>query len=148
MQGVRAANRVALLNVTITNSSSHGVEAANNYGSSKASLKGCTVTGNAGSGVIADKSVLAIDSTITNNGLVGIVVEPQVSSTECQLGHISLKNTTVTGNGTDASCGVTLACADVYLCPRPPKLIRGSSCDHSCKDKAVPCESWNVCSLD
>jgi hypothetical protein len=145
LQGVRAARGVKLFNVTITNSGNSGVDASNNKGTSKALLKGCTITGNANFGVEADKSVGATASTISGNGTGGVAAGPNRG---CNAGHVALKDSTVTGNGTDGSCGVAFSCADVQVCRKKPKLIGTSTCDHSCKTSAVPCDVWGVCALD
>jgi hypothetical protein len=80
------------------------------------------------------------DSTVTDNGLHGLVMNEEDSTTRAS-------GVTATGNGTDASCGVSQVCADVATIVEP--TVVGSTCETSyVLDSGMPGSSWSVCSLD
>jgi hypothetical protein len=97
------------------------------------------------SGVFAGLRVKAKDSGINANGIHGIV-------TNCPAAfpgvRAILTDSTLTGNGTDVSCGVAQTCADVSPCV-PPSLKGTTTCDTSYQvDSGFPGLTWGVCGLD
>jgi hypothetical protein len=143
--GITATGTLKLRDVTVANNTNYGARAANypeNRG--KIDVIAGTFTGN-GIGVSADRQVKLKDSTVTGNVTGGIEVgQAGCTSTSPPI----LKNTTATGNGTDAGCGTTVACADVLSC-KLPRLLPGSSCDRSYViDSGIPGSDWDVCSSD
>ncbi len=110
-----------------------------------------TITNNGAEGIRQEalsltNTIKLSDSTITGNALDGIAQIDMFASTTCQL---TLKGTTtVTGNGTDASCGVSRTCADLTSCDLP-KVDPTSMCDTSYDvNSGFPGTSWSVCALD
>jgi hypothetical protein len=122
-------------------------------------------------GVRADASATIVDSTISDCGLMGVfsnhgprLVRSAVHGSG-RFGVVSVNrhpavvDSTVTPNGTDPSCGVSVPCADFLAFARP--AIRGSSsCDRSLVLEShvqllptipvlpFPGTSWGVCTLD
>jgi hypothetical protein len=63
---------------------------------------------------------------------------------------VRLSGSSVLGNGTNASCGVTETCADLAACEQSvPELSTDSSCNHSyILESGFPGNDWAVCALD
>jgi len=136
--------------VTITGHTGHGIDSL----AGKVKLQGATITGNGIDGVAAYRSVLARASSVTGNGRFGIstrpdgMVEGGAPCTETEKASVKLYDTAVAGNGTDAGCGTTQACADLAVCTRLPKL-KASTCDTSHRlESGIPGESLGVCASD
>ena len=69
-------------------------------------------------------------------------------NTQCVPGKVFAIDSTITGNGTDPSCGVAFTCADVATCKRTP-ILRRSTCGTSYMlDSGIPGENLGVCTLD
>lgn len=92
------------------------------------------MSGNGAEGVDGDGTAKARSSTITANGLDGI-----------RGLRVIVKDTAATGNGTDASCGVTSECADVASAVAP-RVTGTSTCGTSRNTEAGG--SWGVCAND
>jgi hypothetical protein len=116
-------------------------------GGRSAKIDQSDVTGNGSSGVDGFDGcqgrvkVQVSNSTIDGNALYGVRADAldrcTVRASDCQ----------ITGNGTDADCGVTLTCADVASCSLPS--VRDTSCETSYDlGSGFPGTSWGVCSLD
>jgi hypothetical protein len=142
--GIRhSKGQLTVREVTVTGNTGHGVDSM----SGKVKLEGATITDNGIDGVAAFVSVNAMESTVTRNGRFGISTRPDWSvpggapCAETNKASFRLNFTTVTGNGTAADCGSTLACADVAVCVRPPAL-RSSTCGTSYRlESGIPGET-------
>ncbi len=131
--GIRhSQGQLTVREVTVSGNAGHGVDSM----SGKVKLEDATITGNGIDGVAAFLSVNSMGSTVTGNGRFGISTRPDgpvpggAPCSETGKASFKLNFTTVTGNGTDADCGATLACADVAVCERAPQL-RSSVCGTS-----------------
>jgi hypothetical protein len=143
--GITGTGTMKLRDVTVANNTTYGARSAyypENRG--KIDVIAGTFSGN-GIGVSADRQVKLKDSSVTGNVVGGIEVgEANCTTTSPPI----LKNTVATGNGTDAGCGTTVACADVLSC-KSPRLLPGSSCDRSyVVDSGIPGTDWDVCASD
>jgi len=115
----------------------------------KIAVRDSTIDNNGSEGIRQDLSetlegavVTLTNSTVTGNALDGIV--QSASLPRCRL---KARGSTVTGNGTYASCGVAQTCADLSSCGLPK--VRASTCDTSYDvTSGFPGTSWGVCSLD
>ncbi len=109
-------------------------------------VRDSTINNNGAEGILQDLFLGVIkltDSTVTGNALDGIA-QVDTQTTQCR---ITLKGSTVTGNGTDASCGVSRTCADLTSCGLPE--LSSSTCDTSYDvASGFPGVSWGVCALD
>ena len=143
--GITSTGTMKLTNATVADNGAYGA-IARGYpaDTGKVNGTGSAFTGN-GIGIWADKAVKLTNSTVTANVGAGIVL----GENECNRTVVpSLKNTAVTGNGTDPGCGTTVACADLMTC-KAPRLGPGSSCDTSYAiGSGVPGTDWDVCSSD
>jgi hypothetical protein len=101
------------------------------------------ISGNAWQGVVADVGPVHIARTsIVSNGFSGVSVGTGFPF--CRLGVV---DSTVVGNGTDASCGSTQTCADLAACD-VPRLMQ-VACDSSYDvNSGFPGTDWGVCALD
>jgi hypothetical protein len=136
------AESVSLRNVTITGGNG-GVDATNNGQTGRAVVRDSTITGSQ-FGIVADRLVKVIRSTITDNLRDGV----SSGNFSCAPGKVVAIDSTITDNGTDPLCGVTYTCADVASCKREP-IIRRTVCDTSYKlDSGVPGNTLGVCTLD
>jgi len=109
-------------------------------------VRDSTINNNGAEGILSDSLrgvVKLTDSAVTGNALDGIA-QTDTQTTECRL---TVKGSTVTGNGTDASCGVSRTCADLTSCGLPE--VSASTCGTSYDvASGFPGTSWGVCSLD
>ncbi len=144
--GITATGTMKLRDVTVANNTTCGARSASSpENRGKIDVVGGTFTGN-GIGISADRQVKLKDSSVTGNLVVGIEAGDAGSCTTTS--PPILKSTVATGNGTDAGCGTTVACADVASC-KLPRLLPGSSCDRShVVDSGIPGSDWGVCSGD
>lgn len=82
-------------------------------------------------------------SVISNNGLHGV----STIATMIECPDVTIVDSTVTGNGTDAVCGVAETCADVAACNLP--TVTNTTCNTSYDvNSGFPGTSWGVCALD
>ena len=98
--------------------------------------------------VFGDHGVIRVlnGSQIANNGLDGISDGPADPDTS-SFRPVVFKDSIVTGNGTDASCGVSRTCADLATALEP--RLTNTTCDHSYDtNSGFPGTDWNVCTLD
>ena len=136
------AESVSLRNVTITGGNG-GVDATNSGQTGRAVVRDSTITGSQ-FGIVADRLVKVIRSTITDNLRDGV----SSGNFSCAPGKVVAIDSTITDNGTDPLCGVSYTCADVASCKREP-IIRRTVCDTSYKlDSGVPGYTLGVCTLD
>jgi hypothetical protein len=144
-EGIRSTGSMKLENVTVANNTVYGVNVTR-YPSDGAKLNatGSTFTGN-GTGIWSDGGVKLKSSAVSGNVTAGI----RLGEAGCNTTRVPvLKDTSVTGNGTDPGCGTTVACADLMTC-KAPRLGPGASCDTSYAiDSGVPGNDWDVCSSD
>jgi hypothetical protein len=78
-------------------------------------------------------------STVENNGIHGVRVFSDVAP--------KIVDSIVTGNGTDASCGVGQTCADIASEDFP--IVVDTTCDTSYElFSGFPGTTWGVCSSD
>jgi hypothetical protein len=112
---------------------------------SKTAIKFSTLADN-GQGITASGRVLVADTTISGTARSGIIqafFDPNPKELP-----VVLRNSSVTGSGSDPECGVALACADLDT-RIAPLLKSGSNCDSSHDySSGVPGASWSVCALD
>jgi len=89
-------------------------------------------------GVSATRLVVK-ECTITGNGVAGIGGSQR----------LRIRDSTITGNGGGfATCGVSIACADIRS-DVLPKIDADSSCDTSYQEgSGIPGTNWAVCALD
>jgi len=140
-QVVRAEG-VSLRMVTITGGNG-GVDATNDGKTGRAVVRDSTITGSQ-FGIVADRLVKVIRSTVTDNRTVGVAS----GNFQCDPGKVVAIDSTITGNGTDPLCGVTITCADIESCKREP-ILRRTVCDTSYKlDSGMPGNTLGVCMLD
>ena len=145
--GIRhSQGQLTVREVTVSGNTGHGVESM----SGKVKLEDATITGNGIDGVAAFLSVQSMGSTVTGNGRFGISTRPDAAvagGAPCSAtgkASFKLNYTTVTGNGTDPDCGATLACADVAVCERAPRLW-SSICGTSYRlESGIPGETLDV----
>jgi Right handed beta helix region len=123
------------------------------------------IDGNSAQGILTEGPLVVRDSQVTNNGAEGIRHDTPVSlkliratvtgnalhgAAQFSLVpgcHYRAIDSTITGNGTDASCGVSQTCADVASCSLPS--VDASTCDTSYDTTSgFPGSDWGVCSLD
>jgi hypothetical protein len=143
--GVRVGTTAKLRDMTIT-ANQTAMAVGDNAGSGRALVFDSTISGNAEGGVLAQRLVKAVGSTITGNGTIGI----STGWSGCdRAGILSIVATTVTGNDNHPDCGTTKVCADLATCDKAPKVKAGSTCDHSyVNGSGNPGSDWDVCSLD
>jgi hypothetical protein len=127
----------------ISNNGQKGVLWYSNYGS--VSIRESTISGNVEEGVFSGGTLrISRASSVTGNGLDGVSSGLSVP-TECD--RITITDSTITGNGTDADCGVSITCADITWCREPS--VRDTSCDTSYDtNSGFPGTNWGVCALD
>jgi hypothetical protein len=131
--------------VTITNCGL-GIEVEHS-GTGHIKVRNSTIELNAAQGIISERYAKVYSSTIANNGGNGVEVRTQAGAGTC-VGFVYLKDSSVSGNGGTAPCGVDVECADLASCKRP-KVRDGSSCGTSLDLSADPATaSWGVCSQD
>jgi hypothetical protein len=136
------AEGVSLRMVTL-NGGNGGVDATNNGKTGRAVIRDSTITGSQ-FGVVADRLVKIIRSTITDNRTVGVAS----GNFQCDPGKVVAIDSTITGNGTDPLCGISITCADVESCKREP-ILRRTVCDTSYQlDSGMPGSTLGVCMLD
>ena len=150
--GIRNGAKLTLRNTTVTGNTGLAIEAANNLGTATVDVRDSTITGNGG-GIRADRSVKVRDSVITGNAGSGVVVGVLDyighGMFECRKGRMSIGDSTITGNGLGADCGVSWACADLESCPKAPRLKGAVACGTSLVNgSGLPGESWHICTLD
>jgi Right handed beta helix region len=120
-------------------------------------LDGVTVTGpqsnkllfrfafirrNARYGISARDFRLSV-SRVDDNAFDGLHAEP---GGDCVL---RIDRFSTVGNGTDPSCGVSVACADIASCSPPVKLTPETMCDRSHDTSSgFPGTSWSICDDD
>jgi hypothetical protein len=145
--GIRAAGNLTARDLTISDNTYDAIEAANNSGIARVSLRNVVITGNR-TGILAQNGAKVVDSTISGNRQAGIID----GSFNC-LGSsslVALKNSTVIGNDTDPECGTTKVCFDIGVCPDAtlPRL-NSSTCEHSyVRGSGDPGTDLGVCTLD
>jgi hypothetical protein len=146
---------VKLRDSLITGVSGNGVNGGN------VKVEDSIVSANGGAGVratdriggVAGRSVggkaVVKNSEITGNGVFGVVAEISTGFGSCsdQI-RAKISDSVVAGNGTDADCGTTLACADAAGCNRV--RISGSTMCETSYDmtSGFPGTNWGVCALD
>lgn len=96
LHGVRAGRVAKISDVSIVSNGGNGVDVQNNAGKGRAILRDAHVEDN-GTGVFAERRVKLKDSAIVANQNFGVIVS-------CATGKTKIKNSTVTGNGTDFDC--------------------------------------------
>jgi hypothetical protein len=110
------------------------------------------VTGNAGDGILGNgndtREMLFKRSTISGNGGHGIVSDHKSVAQVCAVKLV--RDSTATGNGTSAECGVTRVCADIATCVGgTPQITPDAVCGTSyVLDSGIPGSNWGVRSLD
>ena len=93
---------------------------------------------------VVSRNVGVYQSRIDDNTMDGILAEP--GGEPCL---VRLKQYTITGNGSDASCGVSVACADVASCLAPVAISSSTVCGTSYDTTSgFPGTSWGVCEDD
>jgi hypothetical protein len=101
------------------------------------------IRGNGRHGINAKDFRLTV-SRVDENAFDGIHAEPGGGACVLRIDRFS-----IVGNGTDPSCGVSVACADIASCSAPVELGAETECDTS-HDTAsgFPGTSWNICDAD
>jgi len=144
-------NSVKVSGSTITANGAAGLRSRRRSSSTKKaglSIKKSSVTAN-GVGVLAEGEQCLDCGPVDARVSESIVTGNLFSGVQSEQGQVRVSgNTTVTGNGTDAECGVTVACADI-MSREEPSISNLSSCDTSyVMSTGIPGESWGVCALD
>lgn len=127
--GVRSSARATVLRSTVSGNSGDGVRA-----NKSAAIKDSTVGGNDGNGIDSDLTAKAVRSNVTGNGMDGLKGQ-----------RVVLANSTATGNGISAECGVTDDCADLASAVRPS--VGGTSSCGTSRDTENG-GTWGVCAND
>lgn len=145
-EAIRVGVKAKLKDLTITGNGA-GVDAANNAKVGSISVQGSTITNNDGAGLGAQRSIKVTDSVVTDNGDSGILA---AGGFNCEKkAGATLVRSTVTGNGTNPSCGSTKVCADVATCKKRPRVKPGSTCGTSYQiGSGNPGSDWGACTLD
>lgn len=144
--GVYGIDQVRVLGSTVSNNSGDGI--FHEGGLKPVTVKESTISGNALSGIRdegAENLRVTQNSLVTGNGLHGIYA----TNTDAQPDNCAqtVRDSVVTGNGTDPNCGVSETCADLAGCDVPN--ILNVTCDTSYDTlSGFPGTSWGVCSLD
>jgi hypothetical protein len=146
--GVIGQDKVLVRRMIITGSPAHGVLATNGMGRARATIVDSVITGNASTGVEADRMTRIIRSRITGNGRHGVAVSLQPFN-DCTRGRIRSWRSTVSDNGRDETCGTSEICADVATCARRGPALRASGCDTSYElGSGMPGRNCGVCTFD
>jgi len=135
--GVSGGESTHLDHVTIRGAGDRGVDAGR-----QVTITDSSITGNGVAGVLAE-NIKVSGSTITGNGRIGVATSVT--------GRASVKNSTVTGNDTDAACAppTTVRCFDIGSARRPD--VRYTTCGRSNRTGDTTfggCAGWCVCSDD
>jgi hypothetical protein len=148
--GIRAGARLVVRDVAITgNDDAAAVYAANDAGTSSATITHATVTAN-WAGIVAQRKVTVRDSIVTGNAIAGVSAGVYRCASRATA---TITNSIVTGNDTAAICGKEEACFDVGTCLVPPRL-KASSCNHSHVNGSDDIgrgdfgDDWDVCAFD
>lgn len=146
--GVFTDEKITVLRATITGSPSNGVLAVGATGLARATIIDSLITGSAMHGVEADRMTKVVRSQIMGNGRHGVAVSQQRFN-DCSRGRIRAWASEISGNGLDATCGTSEACADVASCAYRGPRLRGTVCDTSYElGSGMPGRTCDVCSLD
>jgi len=134
------------------------------YAYGKVSVSDSTVNGNGGRGIDGTAKVILKNTSVADNGLEGVYTlhNVQVKNGSVISGNgldgvrvaihsicprLSVRDSIVEGNGLDATCGISVTCADLSSCEKP--LVGKTTCEHSYDtDSGFPGTSWDICSLD
>lgn len=140
------SDQIVILGSTVSNNGGDGI--FHEGGLKPVTVKESTISGNALSGIRdegAENLRVLQNSVITGNGLHGIyATNTDATPDNCAQ---TIRDSVVTGNGTDPNCGVTETCADLAACDVPN--ILNVTCDISYDTlSGFPGTSWSVCSLD
>lgn len=143
--GVAAEKKIKLFGVTVTGNK-FGVWVKAHKGNGWVEVRDSTITGNTDAGIVTDSFAKVTDSVISGNGGDGITVGAAPCSA---LGRLRLVDATVSDNGVNPECGVSLPCNDVSTCRVAPRLDGASTCGSSyVVGSGLPGDSWGVCSSD
>jgi len=141
--GVKASRSIKVFSSIVSGNDGAGigqVGLSGNAGTLKIIVKDSVIMVNGEEGVIAAGNAKIVRSTVADNGIHGVSVVG---------GQIRASKSTMTGNGTDASCGVTQTCADVASRAGKTRLDKTSTCGASYELlSGFPGTSLGVCSLD
>jgi hypothetical protein len=98
---------------------------------------------NGRNGVVANRLLLH-QSRIDDNAFHGVYMPPGMGVCTLNIDQYSL-----IGNGTDASCGVSVTCADIASCETPANVSGHTVCGTSYDSASgFPGASWGVCDED
>jgi len=90
-------------------------------------------------GVLHGKNIVVAGSTITGNARFGL---------KSDLGAVTAVRSDVRANGTDVTCGISQACADLAGSVSP-RVSSPADCDTSyVLDSGIPGVDWEICALD
>jgi hypothetical protein len=130
-----------ILRTDVSGNGEDGIQSPNGPG--RLTVKESTITNNALDGILFFGRMKIISgSTVTGNGLNGINSGDVIN---CE--NVTVRDSILTGNGIDASCGVAQTCADVATCDFPS--LSGTTCDTSYDTgSGFPGTNWGVCALD
>ena len=105
------------------------------YAYSKLVLESSTLSGSDEYGVLSWQAKIT-GSTISDNGEFGI-----------DGGKLQIKGSTFTNNGTSPDCADE-PCGDIRASRRP--RVKDTTCQRSCAGPGItlPCDDWNICTLD
>lgn len=142
-EGIRlflGSERLKVLRTTIDGNGSDGVFLAG----VRTLIRDSTITNNGGHGLNrASRKLKVVGSTVSDNRLNGVDAPGFAGCTVA----LQFVGSTISGNGSDPSCGVSVTCADIASCA-PPSLS-ASTCDTSYDtNSGFPGLSWGVCALD
>jgi len=143
-----ASSKAKILRSNISGNAKQGIaKSAFPVQSGRVVVREVTITNNGAQGILLDSGTVKLrDSTVTGNALDGVSQINTFAGAPCKL--ILQGTTTVAGNGTDPSCGVSRTCADLTSCD-PPEVDPTSTCNTSYDvNSGFPGVSWGVCALD
>jgi hypothetical protein len=110
---------------------------------SRVRLKFAFVRRNGRHGIVS-RHIDMHQSRVDDNAFHGVFGEPAPEGCIARLDRYSL-----VGNGTDPSCGVSVACADVAICDPPLAFNPTTECSTSYDTASgFPGTSWNICDAD
>jgi len=117
------AGRVKLIRTTVADNGGAGITVVNNEPEQR-----CKIT--------------VVDSAIASNAFDGVRCE------SANRVRMSLRRSSATANGTDATCGASVPCSDLDA-TEAPRLFAGATCDTShVSGSGLPGQTWGICSLD
>lgn len=142
--GVNARRALKMTDVVLTvDGSAVGLDST--QGKGRGIIRNCTISDST-TGISVKVPLRMFDTVVTGTQYSGLEISLAPGEDRCS--SVLLKRSSITGSGTDPSCGVSRNCADIMSCDKRPRLLE-STCGTSCAgNTVVPCTPWGFCSGD